>query len=828
MFTLFKCVTPRRILATFALLSLCISLHAQESVPTAEKLLLDATLEQYKLDNETREEKFTLVQNRWAQTLSEIQQFVNNDATHDQENIRYSLSRINRLLDDAKALIKESKDALQTNSLLLDGLGKSPISGSEPESLSATRDQLSFIQTFYENQISQLQELSVNAENLKLAITKLRRAEFAEIIKARFALPFLPSTISTAVKTVTSHTAGFVLSIYEWREKHSGSRQLWTTRIAIVLSILAAYFLGKFINQRFGRNPDIQSPTHSRKLTAAISQGVATGLIPITIIGVLYVFLNSGYSIDTESFHRITNTILGHLLVLSIAITLCIAFLSPRYPQWRLTTLSASSSTKLGKAFIFLILIFVFDSLIFTVLNIEPENVNKFSDIDNKTTSFFGTLFNILEAAVLIYLSRSSIWSRQDVKDAEQEHTALDTIWLLFRALVFVLAWVSIIASLLGYVYFGQYITFGILMTMILLGISIVIRHAAHDSVSFIIKQTWLRKNLNLRILTLQKIKFWAQFILDPLIFGAALIVIVSFWGVPVEKLFQWLKTAFNGFNIGNLRISLKGILLCIIVFIALMRLTRFIQTFTKQYVFPRSSQNLAEQHNTLTVINYLGVIIALTASIAALGIDFQTIAIILGALSVGIGFGLRNVVSNFVSGLLLLVERPIKVGDWIQIGEHEGFVKDLKFRSTELETFQQASVIIPNADLISQPVINRTFADNKGRIEVPVSVAYSTDPVRLHILLTDLANAHPDVLREPAPVFMFMNFGESALDFELRCFTSNVIYKTHIASELRFQIERLLRDEGIEIPFPQRVVHMKEGPAADESGTEPHISTKS
>ena len=803
-----KLVTSQYVL-TCVILMLSVTTQAQNNTSTAEKLLLEATKEQYTLDNESREEKWTIVQNKWAKTLSEIEQFVNNDINHSEDNILYSMDEIDQLLEDAEVSIKDSKEALQTNSLLLDGLGKSPISGSEPERLTATRNQLKTIQLFYENQIKKLEEMSSNAEKLKLALSQVLRSEFTEIIKARVALPFLPSTIATALKTVTTRAAGFHISVREWRKKHSKSTQLWSTRIAIVLSILIAYFLGKFINQKFGRNPEIESPTHSRKLSAAIAQGVATGLIPITIIGFLYIFLNSVASIDVENFHRVVNTLLAHLLVLSITITLCIAILSPRYPQWRLTRLRARTSARIGKGLIFLIIVAVLDSLMFRFLNIDPEFVSSFSINESRTTSFFATIFTVLKAIGLIYLCRPSVWENQNDHTIEQEETAMDTIWTITRTTIMVLACISIIASFLGHVYLGGYITFGIFITILLFGICLIIRLAAHDFVSFIIKQKWLRRSFNLRIITLQKIKFWAEFIIDPIIFGAALLIILPFWGVPVEKLLQWLRTAFDGFNIGNLRISLKGIFLSIIVFIALMRLTRFIQTFTKQNIFPKSSQNLAEQHNTLTIINYLGVIIALCASIAALGIDFQTIAIIMGALSVGIGFGLRNVVSNFVSGLLLLVEKPIKVGDWIQIGEHEGFVKDLKFRSTELETFQQASVIIPNADLISQPVINMTFANKKGRIEIPVSVAYNTDPVLLHNLLIDLAQAHPDVLEEPGPMVMFMNFGESSLDFELRCFTSNVINKVPISSELRFQIERLLNEKEIEIPFPQRVIHM-------------------
>ncbi len=786
-------------------------IHAQEDEPTAGDLLLEATKEQYKLDNEIREKEWNRVQEDWARTLSEIEQFVNSDSRHSEDDIGNYLDNIDQLTRDAETSIKEAKVALRTNNLLLEGLGKKPLSGEEPESLTVTRNQLTQIKRFYENQIEKLNQLITNAENLYLALSQLRRTEFAEIVKTRVALPFLPSTVATALKTITSQFAGFVLSSRQWVKEHSSSTELWTTRISILLAIIVAYFLGKLISRKFGRNPEIENPSQSRKLSAAIAEGVATGLIPITIIAILFGLLNSVYAIDSEKFHDIINTILIHLLILSIAITLCIAILSPKYPAWRLTKLSARTSSKVGRGLLFLIFVVILDSLFFHFLNIEPEMVFNFDETESRTTSFVSTIFNILEASALIYICRPSVWKTDDQIMIDEELTAIDTIWSVIRIVIILLAMGSIIASLIGHVYLGQYITFGIFITIILLGIGFLIREAAHELIGFIIKRKWLRQTFGFRIITLQKIKFWAEFIVDPLIFGAAFLVIMPFWGVPVERLLQILKTAFEGFNIGELRISLKGILLSIIVFIVLMRLTKFIQKFIKQNIFPKSSQSLAQQHNTITIINYLGVIIALGAAIAALGIDYQTIAVILGALSVGIGFGLRNIVSNFVSGLLLLVEKPIKVGDWIQIGQHEGFVKDLKFRSTELETFQQASVIIPNADLISQPVINNTFADEKGRIEVPVSVAYHSNPKQVHDLLVEIAKEHPLTLDDPEPFVVFMNFGESSLDFELRAFTDDVISKVGIASDMRYEIEKRLRENSIEIPFPQRVVHFQD-----------------
>ncbi|MCW8861993.1 MAG: mechanosensitive ion channel, partial [Rhodospirillales bacterium] len=181
---------------------------------------------------------------------------------------------------------------------------------------------------------------------------------------------------------------------------------------------------------------------------------------------------------------------------------------------------------------------------------------------------------------------------------------------------------------------------------------------------------------------------------------------------------------------------------------------------------------------------------------------------------SVGIGFGLQNVINNFVSGLILLAERPIKPGDWVVIGGHEGKVKKVNVRSTEVETFQRASVIIPNADLISTPVINWTHKNMLGRVEVAVGVAYGTDPRLVEQVLVDCANAHPNVLKGQDPYVLFTNFGESSLDFELRAFLVDVEKRVLTGSELRFAIHDALKEKGIEIPFPQRVIHMAAPPA--------------
>jgi len=224
------------------------------------------------------------------------------------------------------------------------------------------------------------------------------------------------------------------------------------------------------------------------------------------------------------------------------------------------------------------------------------------------------------------------------------------------------------------------------------------------------------------------------------------------------------------------------------------MAATRFVQRRLLERVLPQTNLSVSVQHSLAAGIGYFGAILA-----AAL----TNIALIAGALSVGIGFGLQNVVNNFVSGVILLAERPIKVGDWVVVGGIEGFMKRINFRGTELETFQRASVIIPNAEILSTPLTSWTHKDRRGRIDIAIGVAYGSDTGRVRDVQIEVAEENDQMATDPPPFVLFMDFGASSLDFELRCFTSEVTLRRRIASEIRFEIDRRFREEGIEIPFP-------------------------
>lgn len=281
-------------------------------------------------------------------------------------------------------------------------------------------------------------------------------------------------------------------------------------------------------------------------------------------------------------------------------------------------------------------------------------------------------------------------------------------------------------------------------------------------------------------------------------------------WGMRWATLVDIGWALKEGIKIGDIRFSLDIIFLFVIVFALGLGITRWMQKLFRVAILPRTKLDLGGQNALVTGTGYIGITLSALIAISFAGIDLSSLAIFAGALSVGIGFGLQTIASNFVSGIILLVERPIKVGDWIDVTGFSGYVRKISVRSTRIETFDRHDVIIPNAELVAGVVKNMTLTGNTGRVVVPVGVAYGTDAEKVRSLLLDIATKHEMVLKFPASTVLFMGLGESSIDLELRCFVKDVNSMLTVRSDMYFTIYKTLEKEGIEIPFPQRVVTLK------------------
>ncbi|ODT21489.1 MAG: hypothetical protein ABS54_12665, partial [Hyphomicrobium sp. SCN 65-11] len=541
-------------------------------------------------------------------------------------------------------------------------------------------------------------------------------------------------------------------------------------------------------------------PSFFDRINQAAIVAPARMLGPMIAAAILYAGFDS-LDMFFSPWERLSETVLWGVLIYIAGSGMARVALAPRHPEWRLIPVDDDTAS-----FILTIVKAILGVYILDTVLVE---FGRAIYVPLAVTVAQGFITNLLTAGLLALLALKPfvaqtgplrVVNHLDRVDANAgKRLAPLSIKLPILALAIFIAG----SSTVGYVALGRYVAQQIVLTGTVLAIAGLIylgvraltrrREGANSAVgAFLESRFGIERTRQSQI-----VKLCEAAVLLALLF-AALPLLMMQWGFSGADIRDWAKALFFGFEIGQFRISLIRILIGIILFIALLFLTRITQRWLREHVLAQDRMDAGVANSVDLAVGYVGVSVAVLMAVSYAGLDVTNLAIVAGALSVGIGFGLQSVVNNFVSGLILLAERPIKVGDWIVVGDQQGNVRRISVRSTEIETFDRASLIVPNSELISGRVLNWTHRNMLGRVVIKISTDMKASPKAVIEILEQVARRQPNVQEKPPPLAVLETFTPDSLMFSLSFTLSNVNAGGRVKSELHIAILDAFREAGI------------------------------
>ncbi len=672
--------------------------------------------------------------------------------------------------------------------------------------------------------LRQVEVLRVRAIEELAHISSARRAALAANLLVRTPSILSPDLWLSAVPSSERVFFAVSMEIAAWIDlirERKGWGGLLLLFAAITLSVFIIFRLRRWLLKRSFRDPSIFRPS----LLARTRAGLATILnatMPLIIGFIAVLAVLHALDLATPGIERIFNGLAGAALAIAFASGLARGLLSLDLPQWRVIGYPDAAARRITTAFIGFGVVFAAGYLLISLVALDDQS--------ERLDLLAGGLFSLaIGAFSIVGLRALSLENRREAHRTSKNASgtvARDTMppmMASFVIVVWVATLISIAAPLLGYIPLGQFVALQIVWTIVVVQITRLtatfivelLRAAVTQNSRYAPK---LANSLGISGSGLEQLGVVAAGIGKLAIYVVAIILLLLPWGLSSGDLNLFLQRLIDGFSVGSAHISFAAIFTALIIFVLGFLGTRGTKRWLERELLSRSSLDIGLKASISTIFGYVGLVLTFIVGVSFAGIDLSSVALVAGALSVGIGLGLQGIVNNFVSGIVLMAERPIKVGDWVVVGQDQGIVKRISVRSTEIATFDNCSVIIPNSDLISGVVQNWMHNDLMGRVVVPVGVAYASDPEKVKELLLRCARAHANVLERPEPQVFFLDFAESSLNFDVRVYVSDIRTLLTTSSELRFMIHKCFKEEGVEIPFPQRDLNIRGEPVRIET----------
>ncbi len=694
----------------------------------------------------------------------------------------------------------------------VESLGPLPAKDAAPEApaVAAERARLNATVANIDGALRTVDLTEVRIRELVQSITEFRQSLFSRNLFERAESPLVPHHWKRAARDLPTTAAFGQYVITDWFRV---ARESLSQLTVVLLGALATWIglgLGARWLERRNDSPPPDGRTFIQRAQKIAWIAPARALPFASALAVLYLGLQHLDLMSGPGGHIVV-AVLSATLLATVVSTLIRAVLSPRDPSLRLVDLTNHAARHVSRYLVGIVVVYAADLALTEIgrVLVAPLSLTVIRTFV-ATLAYAGLLTGLL-------LTR---FERQPVKLADSDAivvpatTALEPWWL--KLPLWVLTVLIVTLSLLGYLALGRFITQQLVLTGTVL-VAAGLIYLTIRSVTRTMEQpanpigNALSTRFRLDQTRINEFAWLVEVLLTIALLLIAVPLVLVQWGFTAADIRDWFTRAFFGFEIGQFRVSPARILIGIILFILLLLATRMFQRWLRERILQPRRLDIGISNSIETAVGYSGIALSAVLAVSYAGLDITNLAIVAGALSLGIGFGLQSIVNNFVSGLILLVERPVKVGDTIVVGDQSGSVRRISVRSTEIETADRARLIMPNSELITKPVLNRTLRSLMGRGTVRVGATYDADPERVIAIMIACAKAHPQVLTEPPPGAILDNFGASSLDFFMWFFVADVGRAGGVQSDLRIAIMKEFKAAGIEIPFNQHDIHLRD-----------------
>jgi small-conductance mechanosensitive channel len=692
------------------------------------------------------------------------------------------------LVEQLRAVIAAETPKLAAIEARLKELGEAP----PPDAAAGEAPEVAREREEQKRQFNQVQaglrlarSLSARADAVALEALDRRRDLFAQALLQPFSSILSPLLWIDVARILPVEAAAMGRVFGTWQSIIAG-RLTWRSGAllgGLLLALLIAIGPVRRLLRRFeGRDAETAQPSRLARAAAALRVVLGyTLVVSIVMIG-LYMLLEA-LRLLPGRLPEVMAALLSGVALVAFAGALARAFVPVDLPAWRLFVVSDQSAARQRAVTLTL------SGLIVAARVTEAINGAIFASLP-LTVAARGS-FALLFGLVLL----SGVWRRDGGEENDLDRLRVPVL----AAAVAILGAVALGYIPLGAFLVDQFVWVASILLLLRLSLILVDEAIGGGLSSEGRIGARIRGVIGLRSGMVDQISVLLAGLIRLALYVVAVFYIVAPWGLARVDLLSTFEAVLFGFTIGGVTISLSGIVIAIGLFALGFVATRSVQRWLRETYLPRTALDQGIRNSITTSFGYIGVIAAAILALSSAGLSLDRLAIVAGALSVGIGFGLQSIVSNFVSGLILLWERPLKVGDWLEVGQEQGIVRNIKVRATEIETFDKASLIVPNSEFISGRVKNWVYSGRKARIVIPVAVSHDSDPTTVEATLLELALAHREVESEPKPRVFFRRITNDTLDFELTVF-ADVDALASTRSDLLFAIVERFRKAGVRL----------------------------